>query len=49
MIWYLLICGLDPFKSTCTWSPVFKTEEQCKFVQRQVTVGHMTKCIGIRA
>jgi len=48
MIWYLVICGLDPVKAACTFSPPFKSREQCQFVSRQLSDTWSKRCIGVR-
>jgi len=52
MIWYLIICGADPFKTDCTFSPAFISQQQCEFVRSNVeqmnTMRH-TRCIAIKA
>jgi hypothetical protein len=52
MIWYLIICGLDSYKSDCTFSPAFNSKEQCEFVQRTIQANTHDErhsfCVGVR-
>jgi len=51
MIWYLIICGLDPFKSDCTFSPAFISQQQCEFVRlniKEMNSARYTRCVGVR-
>ena len=52
--WYLVICGTDVIKSTCSFSPPFKSQEQCEFVRKTIITGmnyqkyREAKCIGVK-
>ena len=51
MIWYLIICGADPFKSDCTFSPAFISQQQCEFVRssvEQMDTMRNTRCIAVK-
>lgn len=50
MIWYLIICGLDPDKSDCTFSPPFTSQQQCEFVKNSTYAikRRDSMCIGLR-
>lgn len=51
MIWYLIICGADPFKSDCTFSPAFNSLQQCEFVRSNVEAIDRirdTRCIAVK-
>lgn len=48
MLWYLIICGADPFKSACAFSPPFESAAQCRFVQEQVPGSQNSRCVGVR-
>ena len=50
MIWYLVICGLNVSSSSCTFSPPFKSVEQCNFVRNSFYAieQRIAKCIGVK-
>lgn len=51
MIWYLIICGFDPFKSDCTFSPAFISQNQCEYVQsivESIDPVRNTRCVGVK-